>query len=112
MLLGILLLFLVDLLASQPVTYSGTVLDKHYEAERSDLGTGAAITPDGEVGIVMTTDSTPEQFVLMIRTEDQKVITVKCKPELFYQKKIGDSMVYVVNRGLLTGWVWSIKPAE
>ena len=111
-LLGFLLLLLVDGLASTTVQHQGVVLDKHYEAERSGLGTGTAITPDGEVGIVTTTESEPEQFVLMIRTEDQKVITVKCKPELFYQKEVGDAMVYVVNRGLLTGWVWSVEPVN
>ena len=85
-------------------------MDKHYEAERSGLGTGTAITPDGEVGIVTTTESEPEQFVLMIRTEDQRVITLKCTPELFYQKDVGDAMVYAVHRGLFTGWVWSVEP--
>ena len=109
-LLGFLLLLLVDGLALTTVQHRGVVLDKHYEAERSGLGTGTAITSDGEVGIVTTTESEPEQFVLMIRTEDQRVITLKCTPELFYQKDVGDAMVYAVHRGLFTGWVWSVEP--
>lgn len=112
LLIGFLIFLLVDGLASTVTQQQGTVVDKHYEAERSGLETGTAVTTDGEVGIVTTVETTPEQFVIMIKTSDQEVITLKCEPKLFYQKEPGDPMSYQVRRGLFTGWTWSVRPAK
>lgn len=104
-----LIFILTDGLMSKPEYFSGNVIDKHYKAESHRTGTGVGVTSSGQTGVVMTSESEPEKFLLMVKTENGKVVTAKCKPELYYQKEIGQSIEFAVYKGRFTGMSWSVR---
>ena len=99
---------LIDGIASKPEAFYGNVIDKHYEVESHRTGTGVGVTSSGKTGVVMTFESEPEKFLLMVKTESGKIVTVKCEPELYYQKEIGERIDCNAYKGLFTGMVWSL----
>lgn len=104
-----LVFILVDGLMSKPEYYSGNVIDKHYSSASHKTGTGVGVTSSGQTGVVMTSESEPEKFLLIVKTENGKVVTAKCKPELYYQKEIGQSIEFAVYKGRFTGMSWSVR---
>lgn len=107
------MLFLgIDGIASRPESFHGYVIDKHYKAERISVGTGTAVGSNGNVGVITTTEFDPEDFLIMVKDESGRVVTVKCDPELYYQKEIGDSIVCEEYKGLFTGAVWHVFGVE
>ena len=99
--------FLIDGIASKPEAFYGNVIDKHYKAERTSVGTGTAVGSNGNVGVVTTTEVDPEEFLIMVKTESGKIVTVNCEPELYYEKEIGERIDCNAYKGLFTGIVWS-----
>lgn len=99
---------LIDGLASKPEAFYGKVIDKQYKAERTNVGTGTAVVSNGGVGVVTTTEVDPEEFLIMVKTESEKIVTVKCEPELYYQKELGERIDCNAYKGLFTGMVWSL----
>lgn len=110
----ILLLATVDFASSfgNEEIYNGVIVDKQYSARRTSTGTGTAIGTNGRVGVVTTTDTSPEKFLLMVRDKDGKIHTVTCEPELYYVKENEDSLRYFIRKGRVLGGVWSIKGIE
>lgn len=100
--------FLIDVIASKPEAFYGNVIDKHYKAERTSVGTGTAVGSNGNVGVVITTEVDPEEFLIMVKTESGKIVAVKCEPELYYQKEVGERIDCNAYKGLFTGMVWSL----
>ena len=101
-------LFLIDVIASKPEAFYGNVIDKHYKAERTSVGTGTAVGSNGNVDVVTTTEVDPEEFLIMVKTESGQIVTVKCEPELYYQKEVGERIDCNAYKGLFTGIVWSL----
>ena len=99
--------FLIDGIASKPEAFYGNVIDKHYKAERTSVGPGTAVGSNGNVGVVTTTEVDPEEFLIMVKTESGKIVTVNCEPELYYEKEIGERIDCNAYKGLFTGIVWS-----
>jgi preprotein translocase subunit SecF len=99
----------IDGLMSKPEFYSGSVIDKHYSAESHRTGTGVGITSSGQTGVVMTSESEPEKFLLMVKTETGNVVTAKCKAELYYEKQIGQEIEFAIYKGLFTNMSWSVR---
>jgi hypothetical protein len=104
-----LLFICMDGLMSKPEFYSGNVIDKHYSAESHRTGTGVGVTSSGQTGVVMTSESEPEKFLLMVKTKTGNVVTAKCKPELYYEKEIGQKIEFAVYKGRFTGMSWSVR---
>lgn len=100
-----LLFILIDRIAIKPEAFSGEVIDRHYKAERINSGTGLAVGGNGGIGVVTTTEVDSEEFLIMVKTES-KIVTVKCKPELYYQKQVGERIDCNAYKGLFTGTVW------
>lgn len=98
---------LIDTIASKPEVFYGNVIDKHYEAESDRTGTGVGVTSSGNTGVVFTSESEPEKFLLIVKTQSGKIVTIKCKPELYYEKEIGERIEFNAYKGLFTGTVWS-----
>ena len=109
--LGIGFIF-VDGLASKPESFSGEVIDKHYEAERNSIGTGYGVTSSGKGGVITTSEHESEKFLLMVKTESGEAVTVECEPEIYYQKAIGQMIDCISYNGYFTGWTWSLKGAH
>ena len=99
---------LIDGIASKSEAFYGNVIDKHYKAEMTSVGTGTAVGSNGVVGVVTTTEVDPEEFLLMVKNESGKIVTVKCEPELYYEKEVGERLYYNVYKGLFTGMDWSL----
>lgn len=99
---------LIDGIASKPEAFCGNVIDKHYKAERTSVGTGTAVGSNGNVGVVTTTEVDPEEFLIIVKTESGEIVTVKCEPELYYDKEIGDRIDCNAYKGLFTGIIWSL----
>lgn len=99
---------LIDGIASKPEPFYGNVIDKHYKAERNSVGTGTAIGSNGSVGVVTTTETDPEEFLIMVKTETGKIVTVKCEPELYYEKQVGQKIDCKAYKGFFTGSTWSM----
>ena len=100
-------LFLIDGIASKPEPFFGIVIDKHYKAERNSTGTGYGITSSGESGVIVTSEHERERFLLMVKTEGGKVVTVGCEPELYYEKQVGQKIDCKAYKGFFTGATWS-----
>jgi hypothetical protein len=99
----------IDGLMSKPEFYSGNVIDKHYSAESHRTGTGIGFTSSGQTGVVMTSEREPEKFLLMVKTKTGNVVTAKCKPELYYEKEIGQEIEFAIYKGRFTGMSWSVR---
>jgi hypothetical protein len=99
----------IDGLMSKPEFYSGNVVDKHYSAESHRTGAGVGVTSGGQTGVVMTSESEPEKFLLMVKTKTGNVVTAKCKPELYYEKEIGQEIEFVIYKGRFTGLSWAVR---
>lgn len=99
---------LIDGIASKPEAFYGNVIDKHYKAERTSVGTGTAFSSNGGVGVITTTEIDPAEFLIMVKTESGQIVTVKCEPELYYEKEIGERIDCNAYKGLFTGMVWSL----
>jgi hypothetical protein len=101
-------LITLDSLMGVPEQLQGTVLEKHYVPERSSTGTGVG-SAGGKTAVVITSEHDPEKFLVMVRTPAGKIETVKCSPELYYQKEVGDQLQFRIKRGRFTGSKWSVK---
>jgi hypothetical protein len=89
--------------------HSGHVVDKHYTAESKRTGTGFGVTGGGQTGVIITTEREPENYLLMVRAENGEIVTVKCEPELYYEKEIGEPVEFVVYKGWFTGMSWGAR---
>lgn len=100
--------FLVDIIGTTPMYFHGVVVDKHYNMERRATGTGIVSTSNGGTAVVVTTETEPEKFIVMVRTAGGKVYTVECPPEVYYAKKEGQTIECYWSRGLITGMSWGV----
>ena len=105
----ILVLFCVDMFGGEDKYFEGTVIDKHYKAERNSTGTGYGMTSNGKMGVVVTSESEPEKFLVMVKTENAQIFTVKCSAELYYKKEIGEQIECNNYIGYFTGMSWSLR---
>ena len=99
---------LIDGIASKPEPFYGSVIDKHYKAERNITGTGYGMTSNGTSGVIVTSEHECEKFLLMVKTENGNVVTVECEPELYYEKQIGQKIYCKAYKGFFTGSTWSM----
>jgi hypothetical protein len=104
-----LLFIMVDGLIPKPEFYTGNVIDKHYSARSHRTGTGVGITSGGQTGVVVTSTTEPEKFLLMVKTKSGQIVTAKCKPELYYEKEIGSPIEFAVFKGRFTGISWGVR---
>lgn len=58
----------------QQYQYEVLVLDKVYTAASTSTGVGYGMTFNGNYGMVVTTDSRPEKYVLIVRRLDNGVV--------------------------------------
>lgn len=58
------------------------------------------------MAIVSTSEHEGEKFLIMVKTKSNEIITIKCESELYYSKKVGQSINYEVFKGYFTGWTW------
>ena len=100
--------FLIDEIASKPEPFYGIVIDKHYKAERNSTGTGYGMTSSGKGGVIVTFEHESEKFILMVKTENGKVVTIECEPELYYEKQVGQKIYCKAYKGFFTGSNWSM----
>lgn len=100
--------FLIDGIASRPVPFHGTVIDKHYKAERRSSGIGYGMISSGPSGVIATSEHEGEKFLLMVKTEGGQIVTVECEPRLYYKKQVGQKIDCKAYKGLFTGATWSM----
>ena len=100
--------FLIDGIASKPEPFYGSVIDKYYKAERNITGTGYGMTSSGKNGVIVTSEHESEKFLLMVKTDNGKVVTVECEPELYYEKQVGQKIDCKAYKGFFTGSTWSM----
>lgn len=98
----------VDVFCTTAHEFSGVVLDKHYKAEKTEVGTGVVSTPQG-ISAVTTVSVDPENFLVMVKCEDGSIYTAECSPEIYYSKERGSRIVCKKNKGVFTGLVWSVE---
>ena len=99
---------LIDGIFSKPVYFSAIVMDKHYKAESTKIGTDVVTTSNGGTGIVTTTETEPEEFLVMVKNNNGKILTAKCEPEIYYSKEKGQRIECYWSKGLFSGWQWSV----
>ncbi len=100
--------FLIDGIASKPEPFYGSVIDKHYKAERNSTGIGYGMTSSGENGVIVTSEHESEEFLLMVKTENGNIVTVECEPTLYYEKQVGQKIDCKAYKGFITGLTWSM----
>jgi len=101
----------IDLASMEQEISTGTIVDKHYKAERTSTGSGVAVGSNGKVAPVVITEHEDEDFLLMIE-RDSIIATINCEPEFYYKKEIGDVVKFASYRGGVFGGVWSKKIIE
>lgn len=100
---------IIDIVGSKTELHNAIVIDKNYVAERKSVGNGTSINSDGTIGIVQTNEVSLEQFLLIVETNNGHIFTVKCNPELYYYKNLGDQIQIKIYKGLLTNAIHNIK---
>lgn len=104
----LLILFLtVDVIACKTELFEAKVVDKHYQAESNRVGTGTTLT-NGKIGLVTVSEFEPEKYLLIVETE-KNIITIDVKPQLYYQKQIGQKINCKAYKGYFTGINWMCK---
>jgi len=101
-----LIFILIDGICSEKQPFSGIVVDKHYKAESTSVGTGVVNTGNGS-GVVTMVETDPEKFLVMVRTKDGQIFTVECEPTLYYAKNMNDEIYCHHQIGLFTKSIWS-----
>ena len=93
---------------------TGDLIDKRYVGEQSSTGTGTAILPSSggglSVGIVSTSSSSPEEFLLFIKAS--RVYKIECDMQQFYSVKVGDKVRIEISIGGLSKKEINYKLAE
>ena len=100
---------LIDVIASEPELFYGTVINKHYKAEIERSGTGYGMTSSGQSGVIVISEYESEKFLLMVKNEKGNIVTVECKPELYYEKQVGQKIDCNTYKGFFTGLIWSMS---
>ena len=103
-----LVFLLIDGIASKPYPFDGIVMDKQYKAEVNSTGTGYGIMSNGKSGMIITHQHEEEEFLLMVKTSNKEVVTVKCSAGLYYEKEIGQKIECNASKGFFTGKVLSM----
>ena len=98
----------IDGLASKPEPFTGSVIDKYYQAEKNSTSTGFGTTSDGKSGVIVTTQHANQKFLLMVKNENGNIVTVECTSELYYEKQIGQQIYCKAYKGFFTGSIWSM----
>lgn len=98
---------LIDGIAGKSEPFYGTVIDKYYKAERNGIGTGYGITSSGKSGVIVTSEYEGEKFLLMVKNQNGNVVTVECKPQLYYEKQIGEKIECKAYKGWISGSIYS-----
>lgn len=104
----VLAFLLIDVIASKPDPFYGSVIDKHYKAERNSTATGYGMTSSGKSGVIVTSEHESEKFLLMVKNENGNVVTVECDPELYYEKQVGQKIHCKAYKGYFTKTTWSM----
>jgi len=105
-------LILIDAVSMSPELESGTVVGKTYETEKRNTNVETIITGNGGVQPILTTNHRREKFLLMVKTEENRVVAVECEPELYHIKDIGDRLEYRAYKGLFTGVTYGRRGVE
>jgi hypothetical protein len=108
----LLVFFIADAVFTTQKFFSGVVIDKRYAPEMTSTGVGTGVTSDGKPAAVVTTSHVDEKFLLMTKCTNGKVFTVKCSPEIFYTKSVGDTLFFTTSNGLFTGNTYSTKSTK
>jgi hypothetical protein len=93
-----------DSVFSNPIRLNGVIVDKQYEAEHNNVSTGTAVTSDGKVGVVTTHNHESEKYILIVRNQQNEIVSVDCEPKLYYSKKIGQTVIYDDYQGYFSGF--------
>lgn len=105
-------LLFIDILAADQQHLTGVVLDKQYQASQTSTGAGTGITSGGNVVVVQQTESSPEEFLLIVKAQDGSICTVKCSPEVYYDSELGKNLSFHRNIGYLSGITWGYASNE
>jgi len=112
-LIGIVVLFfvfvIIDCIGSKSEILVGNVIDKHYKAESIHYGTKTNYISKGNYETITTREVDPEKYLIIAKFNDGQIVTVECSTNLYYQKNVGDKIDVKINKGLLSGAIWSIK---
>lgn len=85
------------------IRLNGVVVDKQYEPEHDNVSTGTAVSSDGKVGVVTTHNHESEKYILIVRNQQNEIVSVDCEPKLYYSKKIGQTVIYDDYQGCFSG---------
>jgi len=97
---------MIDGLCCSKYEYKAIVVDKHYKAEESSVGTGTAYTSKG-MAVVTTYQHSDEEYLLIVKDYDGNITTVKCEANLYYDKKVNQEVDCYNKIGFFTKMVWS-----
>lgn len=97
---------LIDILGYKTDCFCGNVMDKQYVEERISTGDHYIIRKGGTF-YETRTNYEPERFLIIVETETGEFHSVKCEPDLYYRKEIGDQIECEAFKGLFTGLVYA-----
>lgn len=103
---------LVDYFFAKTSILYGIIVDKQYKPEESTTGVGTGIGADGTATTVVTTSNSDETFIIMAKHSTGKIHTIECEPELYYSKKIGETIKFESYSGLFTGQIYFNEGVE
>jgi len=98
LLIGLLGLFLYDLLFSAPGHQQGTVIEKIFVPARSVTGAAPGGIKRGNYSI---TGQKEEQWIAIVKMENGEIVQVHCHPDHYKAKSVGDVMHFKKYEGKL-----------
>lgn len=99
----------LDIQQSAQETSEYRIIEKNYILPSSEIGTGVAMSTNGQVGTVITTSSSPEAFILVLRSDSGEVRALKVSPEEYGGVEIGEEVTVQDEVGHITGHIYYSK---
>lgn len=102
------LFLIVDVMFSESISFSGIVVDKHYKAESSSVGTGTAYTSKG-MAVVTTYQSSPEEYSFAVKDRLGNIVTANCEANLYYKKELTQKVECYNDVGFFSKIIWCTR---
>ncbi|WP_271770411.1 hypothetical protein [Aquimarina algiphila] len=87
--------------------FNGTVIDKHFVDNHSNLQVGTIYDLNGKQKAITTVEYQPDKFTIIVKTKDNAIHRITISSNIYYTTAINDTVNCVITKGFFTGLTWN-----